>query len=334
MIITLKDDITAEQYGGIVSRIKSRGLEPHHDEGSMMTILGVRGDTREIEEGYFMVEGVKSVKRVSKRWKEVSREFKQTDTIVDISGVKIGNGYFNIIAGPCSVESKEQLFCAAEKVKESGAKLLRGGAFKPRSSPYEFQGLGEEGLEMLVKAREKFGLPIVTEIMEVEHLHLFEKYDIDMYQVGARNMQNFNLLKKLGSIGKPILLKRGLSGTIDEWLLSAEYIVKNGNPNVVLCERGIRTFEQSYRNVLDLNAVPYVKEVSHLPIIVDPSHATGKLSLIPSATLAAVASGANGLLLEVHPNRKEALSDANQQLSPEEFEDLMNKIQKIRLALE
>ncbi len=326
MIITLKDDMKPEQYTSLLERIKSKGFEANFDRGKEATVIGVRGDTRKIEENYFMVDGVKSVKRVSKRWKEVSREFKNADTIVDVSGVKLGNGYFNVIAGPCSVESEEQIMDVAEKVKKAGATLLRGGAFKPRSSPYDFQGLGEPALEILAKARDKFNLPIVTEIMEAEHLELFSTYDIDMYQVGARNMQNFNLLKKLGSINKPVLLKRGLSGTIDEWLSCAEYIVANGNPNVVLCERGIRTFETAYRNVLDLNAVAYVKEVSHLPIIVDPSHATGKLSLVPDMSKAAVAAGAHGLLLEVHPDPKNALSDANQQLTPEQFSKLMKDI--------
>lgn len=330
MIISLKEGITPEQYNSVLDRIKSKGLEPHIDEGSYMTIIGIRGDTRKIEDNYFMIEGVKSVKRVSKRYKEVSREFKSTDTIVDIGGVRLGNGYFNVIAGPCSVESREQLFESAEKVKISGATLLRGGAFKPRSSPYEFQGLEEKGLELLVEAREKFGLPIVTEIMDIRDLELFKNYDIDMYQVGARNMQNFNLLKELGHINKPVLLKRGLSGLIEEWLLSAEYILANGNSNVVLCERGIRTFETAYRNVLDLNCVPYLKQITHLPIIVDPSHATGNIDLIPSMSLAAVAAGSHGLILEVHPNRKQALSDSNQQLSPEEFYSLMKKINSIR----
>ena len=330
MIISLKESITKEQYSSVLDRIKSKDLEPHIDEGSYMTIIGIRGDTRKIEDNYFMIEGVKSVKRVSKRYKEVSREFKNTDTIVDIGGVKLGNGYFNVIAGPCSVESREQLFESAEKVKISGATLMRGGAFKPRSSPYEFQGMEEKGLELLVEAREKFGLPIVTEIMDIRDLELFKQYDIDMYQVGARNIQNFNLLKELGHINKPVLLKRGLSGLIEEWLLSAEYILANGNSNVVLCERGIRTFETAYRNVLDLNCVPYLKQITHLPIIVDPSHATGNIDLIPSMSLAAVASGCHGLILEVHPNRKQALSDSNQQLSPEEFYCLMKKINSIR----
>ncbi|MFH1064910.1 MAG: 3-deoxy-7-phosphoheptulonate synthase [Nanoarchaeota archaeon] len=333
MIITLKHTITPEQYNALLERIKNKGLEPNIDKGVTKTVIGLRGDTKDIETGYFMVEGVESVTRVSKRYKLVSREFHPSSSVIDISGVKIGGDYFAVIAGPCSVESEEQLFAAAEAVKKPGALLLRGGAFKPRTSPYDFQGLGEKGLQILVKAREKFGLPIVTEIMGIEQIELFKKYNVDMYQVGARNMQNFNLLKELGSIGKPVLLKRGLSGTIDEWLSCAEYIVANGNPDVVLCERGIRTFETAYRNVLDLNAVAFVKGVSHLPIIVDPSHGTGVLSLIEPMSLASVAAGADGLTIEVHPDRKKALSDANQQLSPEEFSALMLKIEKLRKAL-
>ena len=334
MIITIKEGITTTQYESLLDRIKDKGLEPNIDKGAIKTVIGLRGDTKGIETGYFIVDGVETVTRVSKRYKLVSREFHPSDSVVDVSGVKIGNGYFAVTAGPCSVESEEQLFSAAEGVKKAGALLLRGGAFKPRTSPYDFQGLGEKGLELLVKAREKFGLPIVTEIMSEKQIGLFANYDIDMYQVGARNMQNFDLLKELGSIGKPVLLKRGLSGTIDEWLSCAEYIVANGNPDVVLCERGIRTFETAYRNVLDLNAVAFVKGVSHLPIIVDPSHGTGILSLIGSMSLASVAAGADGLMIEVHPDRKKALSDANQQLSPEEFSALMAKIGKLRKAFE
>lgn len=334
MIITLKSGITPGQYKSLLDRIEGTGLEPHIDKGESETVIGLRGNTKTIETSYFMVDGVESVMRASKRYKLVSREFHPSDSVVDISGVKIGNGDFAVIAGPCSVESEDQLFAAAKAVKDSGALLLRGGAFKPRTSPYDFQGLGEKGLELLVKARDTFGLPIVTEIMGVEHLELFRKYDNDVYQVGARNMQNFNLLKELGSIGKPVLLKRGLSATIEEWLSCAEYIVANGNPNVVLCERGIRTFETAYRNVLDLNAVAFVKGVSHLPVIVDPSHGTGLLSLIEPMSLASVAAGANGLTIEVHPDRKIALSDANQQLSPEEFDRLMKRIQKLRAVVE
>lgn len=333
MFITLKKDFTDEQYESLIKRIQGSGLEPWPDKGASRVVIGLRGDTSKIETGYFFVDGVERVDRVSKRYKLVSREFHPSDSVVDVSGVKIGNGYFAVIAGPCSVESEEQLFLSANAVKKAGASLLRGGAFKPRTSPYDFQGLGEKGLEILVNARETFGLPVVTEIMGIEQLELFAKYDVDMYQVGARNMQNFNLLKELGKLNKPVLLKRGLSGTIDEWLSCAEYIVDNGNHNVVLCERGIRTFETAYRNVLDLNAVAYVKTVSHLPVIVDPSHGTGVLDLIGPMSLASVAAGANGLTIEVHPDRKKALSDANQQLSPEEFLSLMLKIEKLRTAL-
>ena len=334
MIITIKEGITSMQYDSLLERIKDKGLEPNIDKGAIKTVIGLRGETKGIETAYFQVEGVETVTRVSKRYKLVSREFHPSSSVIDISGVKIGGDYFAVTAGPCSVESEELLFAAAKTVKDSGALLLRGGAFKPRTSPYDFQGLGEKGLELLVNAREKFGLPIVTEIMGIEQIELFKKYNVDMYQVGARNMQNFNLLKELGSIGKPVLLKRGLSGTIDEWLSCAEYIVANGNPDVVLCERGIRTFETAYRNVLDLNAVAFVKGVSHLPIIVDPSHGTGVLSLIEPMSLASVAAGADGLTIEVHPDRKKALSDANQQLSPEEFDRLMRRILKLRDIVE
>ena len=334
MIITIKEGITSMQYDSLLERIKDKGLEPNIDKGAIKTVIGLRGETKGIETAYFQVEGVETVTRVSKRYKLVSREFHPSSSVIDISGVKIGGDYFAVTAGPCSVESEELLFAAAKTVKDSGALLLRGGAFKPRTSPYDFQGLGEKGLELLVNAREKFGLPIVTEIMGIEQIELFKKYNVDMYQVGARNMQNFNLLKELGSIGKPVLLKRGLSGTIDEWLSCAEYIVANGNPDVVLCERGIRTFETAYRNVLDLNAVAFVKGVSHLPIIVDQSHGTGVLSLIEPMSLASVAAGADGLTIEVHPDRKKALSDANQQLSPEEFDRLMRRILKLRDIVE
>jgi len=326
MIITLKGNITGEQYISLIGRIKDRGLEPHIDKGSSKIVIGLRGDTSGIETGYFMVDGVENVTSVSKKYRLVSRGSHPPDSVIDVSGVKIGGGYFAVIAGPCSVESEEQLFAAAKAVKDSGALLLRGGAFKPRTSPYDFQGLGEKGLELLVKMRDKFGLPVVTEIMGIEQIELFRKYGIDMYQVGARSMQNFDLLKALGGIGKPVLLKRGLSGTIEELLSCAEYIVANGNPNVVLCERGIRTFETSYRNTLDLNAVCIVKRDSHLPIIVDPSHRTGVLEIIPPMSCASVAAGADGLMIEVHPDRSKALSDPNQQLSPEEFCRLMKEI--------
>lgn len=333
MIIALKDNITQEQYESLLDRIKAAGLVPNIDKGQSKIIVGLKGDTSSFETDYFMMKGIERVARVSKRYKLASREFHPSDSIINVSGVRIGNGYFTVIAGPCSVETEEQLFRAAEAVKESGATLLRGGAFKPRTSPYDFQGLKEKGLEILVKAREKFGLPIVTEIISEKYLDLFAAYDIDMYQVGARNMQNYDLLTELGKINRPVLLKRGLAAKTENWLLSAEYIIANGNPNVVLCERGIETFENAYRNVTDLNVVPYIHEVSHLPIIVDPSHATGHLSLIPSISLASVAAGANGLIIEVHPDRTNAWSDANQQLSLQEFNGLMKKLQKVRAAL-
>ncbi len=335
MIITLKGEITAEQYNSLLDRIKDRGLEPKIDTGTSKTVIGLRGDTTGIETGYFMVDGVENVSRVSKPYKLVSREFLHPDdSIIDVSGVKIGGGHFAVIAGPCSVESEEQLFAAAKAVKESGAQLLRGGAYKPRSSPYTFQGLGEKGLEILARARDKFHLPIVTEILDTRDIELFEKYDIDMYQVGARNMGNTALLKALGTVKKPVLFKRGPSATIEEWLTSAEYLPVYGNPNIVFCERGVNGPERdAFRNTLDLNAVEGVHEASHLPIIVDPSHGTGRLSMVEPMGCAAVLAGADGLMIEVHPDRNKALSDANQQLSPEEFSALMAKIEKLRKAL-
>ncbi|MBU2637900.1 MAG: 3-deoxy-7-phosphoheptulonate synthase [Nanoarchaeota archaeon] len=330
MIVTLKGDITSEQYQSLIERIEDKGLVPWPDKGTSKTVVGIRGDTTKIEPDYFMADGVESVTRISTPYKLVSREFHPSDYVIDVSGVKIGNGYFAVIAGPCSVESEEQLFAAAKAVKEAGAQLFRGGAFKPRTSPYAFQGLGEEGLGLLVKARDRFGLPVVTEIMSEKQIGLFARYDIDMYQVGARNMQNFDLLKELGRVGKPVLLKRGgLEGTIENWLSAAEYIVSEGNPNVVLCERGVKGIEtKAYRNTLDLNAVAAVKRLSYLPVIADPSHGTGNLSLIPDISLSSIAAGANGLLIEVHPDRRKALSDAHQQLSPEEFGRLMKEIPK------
>lgn len=334
MIITIKEGITTAQYESLLDRIKDKGLEPNMDKGAIKTVIGLRGDTTGIETGYFMVDGVENVSRVSKPYKLVSREFLHPhDSIIDVSGVKIGGGHFAVIAGPCSVESEEQLFAAAKAVKESGAQLLRGGAYKPRSSPYTFQGLEEKGLEILARARDKFHLPIVTEILDTRDIGLFEKYDIDMYQVGAMNMANTALLKALGTVKKPVLFKRGPSATIEQWLTYAEYLPVYGNPNIVLCERGMKGPERdAYRNTLDLNAVIAVHEASHLPIIVDPSHGTGRLSMVEPMSCAAVEAGANGLIIEVHPDRKKALSDANQQLSPEEFDMLMRRIQRVRDA--
>jgi 3-deoxy-7-phosphoheptulonate synthase len=274
---------------------------------------------------------VESVKRFSEPYEQANRKFHPEDTVIDISGVKIGGGHFAMIAGPCSVESEEQIIAVAQSVKASGARLLRGGAFKPRTSPYSFQGMKGEGIQLLLKAREATGLPIVTEIMNINALDLFA--DVDVIQVGARNMQNFDLLKELGKTDKPILLKRGLANTLKEFLMSAEYILSEGNQNVILCERGIRTFDSYARNTLDLTAVPMLHELSHLPVIVDPSHATGKRSLVPPMALAAVACGADGIMVEVHNDPVHALCDGGQSLTPEQFAQLVKKIKTVREAI-
>ena len=328
MIILMKKNASDVQIQAVLDKIKESGLEPHVDKG-ISTIIGIRGDTAHLEESQFLLDGVDQVKRVSKKYKEVSREFRQQPSVINIGGVRIGNGQPPVImAGPCAVESEEQLRETAQAVKSAGAKILRGGAFKPRTSPYAFQGLGEAGLKLLVSIRKEIGIPIITEIMNITHFELFERYDIDLYQVGARNMQNFDLLKELGKVKKPVLLKRGPSSTVEEFLLSAEYILTNGNPNVVLCERGIRTFETAYRNVLDLSAVAMIKGLSHLPIVVDPSHATGIKKLIVPMSRAALACGSDGLLVEVHYNPSTALCDANQQLTIPEFQDFMERIKE------
>lgn len=325
MIITLKRNCTDQQKQEILSHIKQLGYEAHTDTG-VATIIGIRGDVSKLSEKTFQaLEGVEDAKRISKPYKEASVEFKSSPTIIDVRGVKIGGGHKVIIAGPCSVENEEQVLSTAMAVKAAGATMLRGGAFKPRTSPYAFQGHGEEGMKLLDLARKKTGLPIVTEIMGVEQMPLFEKYDVDVYQIGARNMQNFNLLRELGKINKPMILKRGPSATVEEWLLSAEYLLAHGNKQVILCERGIRTFETAYRNVLDLNAVVKAKMLTHLPIIVDPSHGTGLVDMVRPMGLAGLACGSDGLIIEVHPNRKVALSDAAQQLSFKEFEEFMQK---------
>jgi len=328
MIILMKKNASDVQIQAVLDKIKESGLEPHVDKG-ISTIIGVRGDTAHLEENQFLLDGVDQVKRVSKKYKEVSREFRQQPSVIEVGGVRLGNGQPPVImAGPCAVESEEQLRETAQAVKSAGAKILRGGAFKPRTSPYAFQGLGEAGLKLLVSVRKEIGIPIITEIMNITHFELFERYDIDLYQVGARNMQNFDLLKELGKVKKPVLLKRGPSSTVEEFLLSAEYILTNGNPNVVLCERGIRTFETAYRNVLDLSAVAMIKGLSHLPIVVDPSHATGIKKLIVPMSRAALACGSDGLLVEVHYNPSTALCDANQQLTIPEFQDFMERIKE------
>ena len=329
MIAVVKSGATTEQKNNLINWLKGQNIEVHISEGSEYTVLGLVGDTSKIDmELISSLDIVDSVKRVSEPFKQCNRKFHPDDTVVDVSGVKIGGGNFAIIAGPCSVESREQMISVANSVKASGATILRGGAFKPRTSPYDFQGLKADGIELLYEAKKETGLPFCTEIMNANHLPLFEHADI--IQVGARNMQNFDLLKELGKTNKPILLKRGLANTLKEFLMSAEYIMSEGNQNVILCERGIRTFETYTRNTLDLSAVPMLRELTHLPIVIDPSHATGVAKLVKPMALAAVAAGADGLMIEVHNDPIHALCDGAQSLTPEQFDDVAKRVAKIR----
>ena len=332
MIAILKHGTTPEQTSHLVDWLKTMNLDVHISQGQDITILGLIGDTSRVDmELLSSLEIVSSVKRVSEPFKQANRKFHPNDSIIQIGNVKIGGGYFAMIAGPCSVESEEQIIEVAQAVKESGANILRGGAFKPRTSPYAFQGMKEAGIRLLLKAKEATGLPIVTEIMNISALDLFT--DVDIIQVGARNMQNFDLLKELGKTDKPILLKRGLANTLQELLMSAEYIMSEGNENVILCERGIRTFETYTRNTLDLSAVSVLHELSHLPVVVDPSHATGKSRLVPPMAMAATAAGADGIMVEVHNNPSCALCDGAQSLTPAQFDDLSHRIRKVREAI-
>lgn len=332
MITVLKAETTKKQRDKLIEWFESQGLKVHISEGEFQTVLGLVGDTSKIDEELVeSLEMVESVKRISEPFKSANRKFHPEDSVIDISGVKIGGGNFAIIAGPCSVESEAQILEVARSIKASGASLLRGGAFKPRTSPYDFQGMKAEGIELLLEAKKDTGMPIVTEIMNEKHLPLFE--EVDVIQVGARNMQNFELLKALGRTDKPILLKRGLANTLKELLMSAEYIMSEGNENVILCERGIRTFETYTRNTLDLSAVPMLRKLTHLPIVVDPSHATGIAGLVEPMALAAAAAGADGLMIEVHNNPAEALCDGPQSLTPEQFAAVAQKVTKIREAL-
>jgi 3-deoxy-7-phosphoheptulonate synthase len=320
MIIVLEPTASKEQVNDVVRRVDEAGFATRQIVGQDQSIIGVLGSPLPdaLYETMGLLPGVQQVIRVSKRYKLVSRDFHPSDTVVDVDGVKVGGNEIVMIAGPCSVESEDQLLRTAHAVRESGASMLRGGAFKPRTSPYEFRGLGEEGLQILAKAREETGLKIVTEVLSPSDIDLVAAYT-DVLQIGARNMQNFLLLEVAGQSGKPVLLKRGMSAQIEEWLLAAEYVMAQGNEQVILCERGIRTYETITRNTLDLSAVPVVKRLSHLPIIVDPSHGTGKWYLVPSMMLAAVAAGADGLIVEVHPNPDHALSDGGQSLTFENF---------------
>ena len=329
MIVVLKQNVSKEEIERLTKQIESKGLTVNPVIGTEKSILGLVGDTTQIDPSSIEAsEIVENIMHVQEPFKKANRLFHPEPTIVDVDGMKIGGNKIAMIAGPCSVENEEQILGIAEDVKKIGASFLRGGAFKPRTSPYAFQGLKYEGLELLKKAKEKTGLPIVTELMSPYDIETFVE-NVDVIQVGARNMQNFELLKELGKINKPILLKRGLSATIEEWLMSAEYIMAGGNENVILCERGIRTFETITRNTLDLQAVPVVKRLSHLPIIIDPSHAGGYSYLVEPMAKAAIMSGADGLMIEVHNNPEKALSDGQQSLTPDEFDTLMSKVKRL-----
>ena len=333
MIIVLKPNSTQEQVSRVEALVKKRGLDTHIVVGTGQTIIGCIGDTSRIDPRLFEVNPyVDKVMHVQEPYKLANRAFHPDNSVVDVSGVKIGDGHLGLIAGPCSVESFEQVLAVAKAVKASGANLLRGGAFKPRTSPYSFQGLGLEGLEILCQVKEEVGLPIVTELMSPEHLDIFNE-KVDLIQIGARNMQNFDLLKQLGQVDRPILLKRGLNATYDEWIMSAEYIMASGNENVILCERGIRTFETDSRATLDVAGIAALKEQSHLPVLADPSHAAGRRELVAPLALAAAAAGADGLMIEVHDRPEEALSDGRQALTCGEFARLARRVQALTALL-
>ena len=332
MIAVLKHDTTPEQIQHLISWLKHMNVDVHVSEGKEVTVLGLVGDTSRVDMDLLSsLEMVSSVKRVSEPFKQANRKFHPADSVIQVGDVKIGGGNFAMIAGPCSVESEEQIIEVAMSVKAAGANILRGGAYKPRTSPYAFQGLKNEGLRLLSEAKKASGLPIITEIMNIRTLDLFE--DVDIIQVGARNMQNFDLLQELGKTHKPILLKRGLANTLQELLMSAEYIMSEGNENIILCERGIRTYETYTRNTLDLSALPVLHELSHLPVVIDPSHATGKAKLVPSMAVAATAAGADGIMIEVHNNPSCALCDGAQSITPAQFAELNERIARVREAI-
>ena len=333
MVIILKQDAKQDEVNELLDWIKAQNVEPKTMIGESQRILGLIGNTQAVDiDAVTTFPAVESVRRIAEPYKLANRKFHPHDTVVDVSGYKIGGGNFQVIAGPCSVESEQQVISIAESVKKSGAHLLRGGAFKPRTSPYAFQGLKAEGIKYLLEAKKETGMPIVSELMSMEHIDLFN--DVDVIQVGARNMQNFVMLRELGGCDKPILLKRGLANTLEELLMSAEYIMAGGNNNVILCERGIRSFDHATRNVLDLSAIPVLKRLTHLPVIVDPSHARGQSALVESMSLAAVAAGADGLIIEVHNNPKAALCDGAQSLDFPSFEKLMKKVNTLKACVD
>lgn len=332
MIVVVNNNAAKEQFDNLVSWIESQNVRVHISAGEYQTVLGLIGDTSRIDTELLAgLDIVSQVTRVTEPFKNANRKFHPVNTCIDCNGVKIGDGHFGIIAGPCSIESEEQIVGVAKAVKEAGADFLRGGAFKPRTSPYDFQGMRGEGLKLLIEAKKETGLPIVTEIMSAEHLPLFE--EVDVIQVGARNMQNFELLKELGKTKKPILIKRGLANTLKELLMSAEYIMSEGNENIILCERGIRTYETATRNTLDISAVPLLHELSHLPVVVDPSHACGIARLVKPLALSAAASGADGLMIEVHNDPQRALCDGAQSLTPEQFKDTAAAVKRVLEAI-
>ena len=334
MIIVMKPSATQEEIKGVVNKVEQSGLHTNLSKGAEVTIVGVIGDQKKIANlEVNMLPGVEKTVRITEKYKLVSRNFHPEDTVVDVDGVKVGGKNIVVMAGPCSVENEQQLDEAAAAVRKHGAKFLRGGAFKPRTSPYDFQGLAEKGLKMMREAGDKYGLKVVTEIVDKDDIDLVSEY-ADLLQVGARNMQNFQLLKALGKQKKPVMLKRGLAATISEWLNAAEYILAGGNNNVILCERGIRTYETFTRNTLDLSAVVAVKELSHLPIIVDPSHGTGRWEMVQPMARAAIAAGCDGLIIEVHPHPDRALSDGDQSLTPNTFGRVMEDLRKIAGVME
>ncbi len=330
MIIVMNKDVTEEQIGAVVQKIQDLGHEVNISRGTNRIIIGAIGDENKLDpESFDSMPGVEYSMHIVKQYKIVSRESHKQDSIIDVRGIPVGGKQVQIIGGPCSVETQEQMDLAAQQVAAAGCRLMRGGAFKPRTSPYTFQGKGVDGLSIFRQAADKYNLPIVTELMDVRMLDTFLEHDVDVIQIGTRNMQNFDLLKEVGRINKPVILKRGLSATISEWLMAAEYIAAGGNHNIIFCERGIRTFETAYRNVMDVTCVPVLKRETHLPVIIDPSHAGGKAWMMPALARAAIAAGADGLLVEMHPNPCEAWCDADQALNPQELKDLMGTLRGI-----
>lgn len=330
MIIVMRNEATEAQILAVVKKIKEQGLDVNISRGTERTLVGAIGDERKLDQVLIeSLPGVEQALHILKPYKIVAREWHKQDTVIDIKGIPLGGRQVQVISGPCSVETPEQMDMAAAAVKAAGVRLMRGGAFKPRTSPYAFQGAGVEGLEMFRKSADKQGLPIVTELMDVRHLDTFMEYGVEVIQIGTRNMQNFDLLKEVGRVSVPVILKRGMSATISEWLMAAEYIAAGGNHNIIFCERGIRTFETAYRNVLDVTAIPVLKKETHLPVIVDPSHAGGKAWMVPALSRAALAAGADGLLIESHPNPCEAWCDADQALNPQELIKLMRELRGI-----